>query len=180
MVEFSREKSIARIVALLNSTGVGYDAGRDLLTQRSHFGEFARSTGYVSPATLGKKGLADLRALRAALLAMINGTREATMVFDDINRVAIGYGFHYRFDSDGNGAAEGYEPSVVSEVLADIVDIGAAGVWDRVKLCANPSCGAVFFDPTRAKTRKWHSFDMCGNRMNVAAFRRRAASGEAE
>lgn len=35
---------------------------------------------------------------------------------------------------------------------------------DRVRCCADESCGLFFFDVTRSGTRRWCSMDACGNR----------------
>lgn len=43
----------------------------------------------------------------------------------------------------------------------------------RIRVCANDGCRAVFYDTTRSRTQRWHSYELCGNRANVAAFRAR-------
>jgi predicted RNA-binding Zn ribbon-like protein len=46
-----------------------------------------------------------------------------------------------------------------------------------VKRCADPACGAFFYDTSKNHTRRWCSTTGCGNRMRVAAhYRRRRAS----
>ncbi len=36
-------------------------------------------------------------------------------------------------------------------------------------------CDEVFYDTTRSRTRRWHSYESCGNRANVSAYRARTA-----
>ena len=44
----------------------------------------------------------------------------------------------------------------------------------RVRRCGNPACILYFYDTTRSRTRRWCSMQGCGNRLKVAAHRRRA------
>lgn len=47
-----------------------------------------------------------------------------------------------------------------------------------VKRCADPACGAFFYDTSKNHTRRWCSTTGCGNRMRVAAhYRRSRAAG---
>ena len=43
----------------------------------------------------------------------------------------------------------------------------------RVRRCSNPACILYFYDTTRSRTRRWCSMQGCGNRLKVAAHRRR-------
>jgi predicted RNA-binding Zn ribbon-like protein len=67
-------------------------------------------------------------------------------------------------------------PAEVAVVLAAAALV-ADGTWSRVKLCANEACGAAFYDSTRSRTQRWHSYEVCGNRHNVAAHRARRGDG---
>jgi predicted RNA-binding Zn ribbon-like protein len=64
------------------------------------------------------------------------------------------------------------EATVVLAAAALVSD----GTWSRVKLCANDLCGSAFYDITRSRTQRWHSYEVCGNRHNVAAHRARRGS----
>ena len=46
----------------------------------------------------------------------------------------------------------------------------------RIRVCADESCGNVFYDASRSRTRHWCDSRTCGNRARV---RRHRASGEA-
>jgi len=63
----------------------------------------------------------------------------------------------------------------VSRILQCVATLMQAGQWNRVKICAHGSCSAAFYDATRSKTQRWHSFAICGNANNVAAYRSRSA-----
>ena len=50
------------------------------------------------------------------------------------------------------------------------------GRWERLRVCHDPGCSAVFYDRSRNHTGKWCSMSSCGNRAKVRAFRERQAS----
>ena len=57
-------------------------------------------------------------------------------------------------------------------------DLLCRGDLALVKRCANPACGAFFYDASKNHTRRWCSTTDCGNRMRVAAhYRRSRAAG---
>ncbi|HEY0803778.1 MAG TPA: CGNR zinc finger domain-containing protein, partial [Pseudonocardiaceae bacterium] len=62
---------------------------------------------------------------------------------------------------------------IVSRLVADVHAAIAADQWTRLHLCANDACGVAFYDASRSRTQRWHSYEVCGNRVNVAAHRRR-------
>ncbi|RSM86601.1 CGNR zinc finger domain-containing protein [Kibdelosporangium aridum] len=62
---------------------------------------------------------------------------------------------------------------VVGSIVLSVAAVVEAGNWTRLKLCANDLCTEVFYDTTRSRTRRWHSYEICGNRTNVAAYRAR-------
>ncbi|WP_052488534.1 CGNR zinc finger domain-containing protein [Streptomyces sp. 150FB] len=58
-------------------------------------------------------------------------------------------------------------------VISAVADVVGAGAWARLRVCGNPDCRAVFHDTTRSGSQRWHSYELCGNRANVAAHRNR-------
>ncbi|MYS18747.1 Conserved protein containing a Zn-ribbon-like motif, possibly RNA-binding [Streptomyces sp. DvalAA-14] len=65
---------------------------------------------------------------------------------------------------------------VVGGIVGAVAALVAAGDWSRVRLCANDHCRGAFYDSSRSRTRRWHSYEFCGNRTNVAAYRARRQS----
>jgi predicted RNA-binding Zn ribbon-like protein len=63
---------------------------------------------------------------------------------------------------------------VAGRITQAVAEIVAAGNWSRLRFCANPKCREVFYDVSRSRNRRWHSYEICGNRANVAAHRARA------
>lgn len=64
---------------------------------------------------------------------------------------------------------------VVGGITQSVAALIGEGNWSRLHLCANEICREVFYDTTRNRSRRWHSYEFCGNRANVAAYRARAA-----
>ncbi len=44
---------------------------------------------------------------------------------------------------------------------------------DRIRKCHNPDCVVFFLDTSKSGTRTWCSMEFCGNKLRVAAFRKR-------
>jgi predicted RNA-binding Zn ribbon-like protein len=87
-------------------------------------------------------------------------------------------GFRSDVESEVRSAGEGVD-AILGALIADLHRAVSSGSWRRVRLCAYEPCNAAFYDATRSQTQRWHSYEVCGNRANVAAFRRRAAAGSA-
>jgi predicted RNA-binding Zn ribbon-like protein len=64
-----------------------------------------------------------------------------------------------------------------SQLLAPIAesatDLLCIHELNRIKRCANPTCGLFFYEIARNRQRRWCSMKTCGNRAKLAAFRRR-------
>ncbi|MFD3457414.1 CGNR zinc finger domain-containing protein [Streptomyces sp. NPDC058691] len=65
---------------------------------------------------------------------------------------------------------------VVGRITLAVAELVGAGTWTRLRLCANEICREVFYDTSRSRTRRWHSYEICGNRANVAAYRARTGT----
>ena len=49
---------------------------------------------------------------------------------------------------------------------------------ERVRRCNNPECVLFFYDVSKSGTRSWCSLTTCGNKLRVAAFRRRLRASD--
>ncbi|MEU6340927.1 CGNR zinc finger domain-containing protein [Streptomyces sp. NPDC046977] len=65
---------------------------------------------------------------------------------------------------------------VVGRITLAVAELVGAGAWSRLRLCASEICREVFYDTSRSRTRRWHSYEVCGNRANVAAYRERGGT----
>jgi predicted RNA-binding Zn ribbon-like protein len=61
-------------------------------------------------------------------------------------------------------------------LLAIVVDAMTDGTWARLKVCSNDECRWAFYDNSRARTAKWCSMRICGNRLKQQAWRDRHTS----
>jgi len=64
---------------------------------------------------------------------------------------------------------------VIARIAASLGEMLAKGDAERVKICANGDCRWVFYDPTKARIKRWCKDSTCGNRARV----RRARAAQA-
>ena len=65
---------------------------------------------------------------------------------------------------------------VCSPIAHSFAQFLSLGDLSRVRKCKNPDCVLYFNDTSKSGTREWCSLALCGNRLRVAAFRRRKAA----
>jgi predicted RNA-binding Zn ribbon-like protein len=64
---------------------------------------------------------------------------------------------------------------VVTQVAVSWADLLSRTAFDRLKVCANPSCHWVFLDQSHNLSRRWCRQWACGNLMKVRQFRARSS-----
>jgi predicted RNA-binding Zn ribbon-like protein len=70
--------------------------------------------------------------------------------------------------------------SIARNAVSLFAEVGFDGEpGARIRRCAADDCGLVFYDESRAGTRRWCSMQKCGNRAKVRAHRARAADAAA-
>jgi predicted RNA-binding Zn ribbon-like protein len=94
-------------------------------------------------------GPRDLEALNAALAQAPTRT--------SLKRNRGGY--EWEVDARSGSAL-----ALLAPVLWSAGDLLAGPRLDRVRRCANPECGWLFLDDSRAGKRRWCSMSSCGNR----------------
>jgi predicted RNA-binding Zn ribbon-like protein len=65
-------------------------------------------------------------------------------------------------------------PWLLSRIAASFAEMLSLGRPDRLKCCPNEGCKWVFYDQTKANTRRWCNDRACGNRDRVRRARTRA------
>jgi predicted RNA-binding Zn ribbon-like protein len=65
-------------------------------------------------------------------------------------------------------------PWLLSRIAASFAEMLALDRPDRLKFCLNKGCNWIFYDQTKANTRRWCNDRTCGNRARVQRSRRRA------
>ena len=58
-------------------------------------------------------------------------------------------------------------------VALSFAELLATADLSRIRRCKNPECPLIFYDTSKSATRNWCSLDICGNKLRVAAFRKR-------
>ncbi|HWD74269.1 MAG TPA: CGNR zinc finger domain-containing protein [Solirubrobacteraceae bacterium] len=174
---------VERLIGFLNSRPRG-DGHPDGLRSDESAGALLSGLG-LDCGSVDPTGLERLRRFRDLLAVLADreggdGVRAAA--WHAVNEIAAGVPTVVRFcsdvESDVRPAGEGLN-AILGALIGDLHQAVSSGSWRRVRLCAYEPCSSAFFDATRSRTQRWHSYEVCGNRSNVAAYRRRAATGSA-
>ncbi|MEV6901801.1 CGNR zinc finger domain-containing protein [Amycolatopsis sp. NPDC051372] len=62
---------------------------------------------------------------------------------------------------------------VASIVLIEVLEAQRADRWRRLKTCRNKRCAVAFYDRSRNNSGVWHNVQICGNAVNLRAYRAR-------
>ena len=121
-------------------------------------------------------------ALRKLFAAMLRKQKLSGEWIEPVNAVLrITEGHDELVAEDGGHkiefiAREGGLDWLLAAVARSGAEIVAEGARARLRVCANPQCGLLFYDNSRTRARRWCSMAVCGNRSKVAAFARKHAS----
>ena len=162
------------VVDLLNSRP--YAGMKDKLDEPGSAAEVLRSFGHrADPPSTEQVELA--RALRSDLMAVLTAPDAAAVerAWAAFTAATSSVTFQQEFSGEAQVRLRqvGGDP-VAARIVLDVADLVSTGTWNRLRMCANDRCSEVFYDTTRSRTRRWHSYETCGNRTNVAAYRARA------
>ncbi len=115
-------------------------------------------------------------ALRAAMAANHAGTGIPPDALAAINSAADRARLQLTLTADGGWVASaraGGVDEALGAVLAIVARAAGDGSWPRLKVCSNDVCRWAFYDHSRARTGKWCSMQICGNRAKQHAWRER-------
>jgi predicted RNA-binding Zn ribbon-like protein len=154
-------------------------AGAELDPPLEMIQTFLLERGLLSPdEPFGEAERATALALRRALRSLIARGSEGLKPEDAevIDEIGIRAGLHPHFHAGrvptleprGQGVAAAFGKLVAIAFLASF-----DGSFEHLKLCADPTCRAVFYDRSRNRSGKWCSMEACGNRAKVRAWRER-------
>jgi predicted RNA-binding Zn ribbon-like protein len=127
--------------------------------------------------------LHEARRLRSVLRALaergdVENERATQTAIAEINRILgrstgtrrvesrAGGGFVRSFVTAGDVFS-----GLVIPVIESAADGLVAGELQRIRKCANPRCGRVFYDGSRNGKRRWCDMKTCGNRAKAARHR---------
>lgn len=136
-------------------------------------------TGSAAPdARDVERAVAVREALRSALAANHSGAPIPAAALTVLNDTAARSrltatltardGWRPRPSADGVDGALGGLLALVGDAMAD-------GTWSRLKVCVNDTCQWAFYDGSRARSGRWCSMQVCGNRAKQQAWRERRA-----
>ncbi|WP_433382550.1 CGNR zinc finger domain-containing protein [Actinoplanes sp. CA-142083] len=153
------------IVDLLNSRP--YAGLADKLDDPAAAQLVLRPFGQEEPPPASR--IEQIRAVRDTLVSLADESGD----WADLTARLSGSVFNFNFEADSVRLRQVTGDPVVGRVAQAVATLVEEGNWSRVRLCANEICREAFYDSTRSRTRRWHSYEYCGNKVNVAAHRAR-------
>jgi predicted RNA-binding Zn ribbon-like protein len=164
------------VVDLLNSRPHAIPALPDTLDNPEIATEILGRFGEPAGGAEREQQLDRVRVLRADLSAVLEaaGPDAADRAWASFTAHTADALFQQTFPEAGLHQVAG-DP-VVGGIARAVADLVATNAWSRLRICDNGHCSRVFYDATRSRTQRWHSYELCGNRANVAAYRARAKS----
>ena len=159
------------------------ESATDALTTPGELEDWLRSASLLAGATsVGPDDLARAvavrEALRSALAANHGGdpipAGALAVLNDAAARARLTATLTARDGWRPRPAADGVD-GALGGLLALVGDAMADGTWARLKVCVNDTCQWAFYDESRARSGKWCSMQVCGNRAKQRAWRDRKA-----
>ncbi|PZF85019.1 CGNR zinc finger domain-containing protein [Jiangella anatolica] len=158
------------------------ESGSDALTTPSELSAWLTAAGLASGARAGADDLARAVAVREALREALAANHDrapipaaALAVLNDAAARARltatltpSDGWRPRPSAGGVDGALGGLLALVGDAMAD-------GTWARLKVCVDDTCRWAFYDESRARSGRWCSMQVCGNRAKQRAWRGRRA-----
>jgi|SRR5437867_4318252 len=155
-------------------TAIALDAERAQMMRR-------RAIQQPSGATAA---LVDARRVRAALRSLAERGAVTPQVrldaLSEINRVLGRSAGTRRLELRADGTfARSFVPvgdafaGLMIPIVESAADALILGELQRVRRCADPRCGRVFYDGTKNAARRWCDMATCGNRAKAARHRAR-------
>jgi len=139
---------------------------------RSHFAKSARESAPI----LKLKTLRN--TLRKSSEALAAGEQVPPAQLRALNEVLNVPG-KQKLRQNQNGLRIEFVPAragwnwIMAEVARSFVETLTRGDAGRIKFCQNNNCRWLFYDETKAKSRRWCSSKSCGNRERVRRARAR-------
>jgi len=127
----------------------------------------------------GERDLVDAKALRAAIAGALDAAGNARPVeaadVDVINLFAATPDIPPALPGGTRQAGRTHARAgqALSALAREAVTVFGAESLERIRRCADPTCGLTFFDESRSNNRRWCSMQRCGNRAKVRAHRSR-------
>jgi predicted RNA-binding Zn ribbon-like protein len=163
------------------------EANQDDLATTIGLKAWLRGAGLLDPDTELPVSAADRthavevrEALRTLLLANHDDLPVPARAVRTLNGALRRGGLSLRFSAAATTRwttepARGGVDGAIGRLLGVVVEAMADGTWPRLKVCVNDDCRWAFYDRSRARSGKWCSMGVCGNRAKQRAWRGRQA-----
>jgi predicted RNA-binding Zn ribbon-like protein len=162
---------------------LGSGAREDRIGNDTWLARFLERAGWEGKRLANGAERQALRELRVLLRRAVDAVRASGKVpegdLDALNQVLAGAPFVRSLVQAGEDRtvhevplAAGIE-RVLGAVAATFATLLAEGDADRIKVCANPDCGWVFYDRSHNRSRRWCDASECGNLIKVRRHRQR-------
>jgi len=168
-------------VALCNTVAGATKSGRDELTTVADLDALLSNWVFSGRIDHDELEVADMRVTRDRARRLWTMTRDEAV--DEVNAMLLearalpqlqrhdSYDWHIHAIDDAAPLGE----RMRVEVAMTFVDVIRSDEMHRLRLCAAPDCDGVLADLSRNGSKQYCSI-RCGNRMNMVAFRERAAA----
>ncbi|MGH3384496.1 MAG: CGNR zinc finger domain-containing protein [Nocardioidaceae bacterium] len=157
------------------------EAGTDALATADELTAWLRSARLLGPDEAAEsRDVARVVALREALRDALSANHDGGAIdpgaVQTMNKAVRDAKMSLTLTADAGWAhratASGV-PGAAGVLLEQVVDAMAAGSWQRLKVCVNDTCRWAFYDHSRARSGKWCSMQICGNRAKQQTWRQR-------
>lgn len=167
-------------VSLCNTVAGATKSGEDELSTRAHLDSVLNSWGFTGRVDHDDVELAGVRSTRDrmrtvwtmdrdAAVAEVNAMlREAQALPQLVRHEPFDWHIHATDDFAPLGQR------MLVEVAMALIDVIRSDEMHRLRACAAPDCDGMLVDLSRNGSKQYCSI-RCGNRMNMIAFRERAA-----
>jgi len=163
-----------------------YGKRTDWLADPSWLPFFLRRWGFAGPgrSRFPATQFLELRkALRKCCEALFSGRQMAPSELRVLNR-ALGVPGTRALIVSPSGLDVAFVPQtkekdwdwILAQIALSFAELAASANSERIKICRNNDCRWVFYDASKAKSRRWCSDKVCGNRERVRRARARACS----
>ena len=165
---------MAAIVDLLNSRPHATPLLPDTLADPAAAVELLRPFGQPGQRPSPSR-IAAVTALRSALIDIVGDEDNAGPArgWAELTKRAAPIRLRQLFSESQTELEQVSGDPVVGSITLAVAELVRAGWLSRIRICANGLCRHAFYDTTRSRTQRWHSYEICGNRNNVAAYRAR-------
>jgi predicted RNA-binding Zn ribbon-like protein len=178
------EDILAFVVTLGNTVAGASRSGTDEIGTPAQLTALLTAHGYTGRFDRDERELVEVHRVRAQLRHVWNLERDAAAV--EVNAMLRqtralpqlvrhdAFDWHLHASDDEEPLAD----RMMSEASLAFVDVIRSDEMTRLRSCAAPDCEGIFADLSRNGSKRFCSV-RCGNRVNMIAFRERAAADSA-